>query len=294
MKNALKFQRCQITRFAAVAGLVVTGMCATEIAHAEAYAFASNKITNITLFPSSGSLSFSQNSESTLTAAQWTGYPASGFTSTTFGGGASDASQATAGPGAFPVQNTFAPSMLASQGARGDAFTAAASAGSFPGISNVAEARTVDQSSGGGDGRNTGDTVFSVLLGSSSSLNVGFSYAFDTRAFTTVLGEAANASIANTFTIHDATGSVVFVAAPSIVNFDCGSASGFPVGGCANLGSGSIVATSQTLAAGTYTFDIRSTSQVSVAGVPAVPEPGTYALMLVGLGVVAFVARRKK
>lgn len=58
-----------------------------------------------------------------------------------------------------------------------------------------------------------------------------------------------------------------------------------------------------TLGAGQYHLDISGTfgrsamgGQYSIAlnAVPAVPEPQTYALMLAGLGVVAFVARRRR
>ena len=77
-------------------------------------------------------------------------------------------------------------------------------------------------------------------------------------------------------------------------------------GGSSLLGSfaGNNVSTGLgSLAAGNYHLDISGTFgaqafggqySVSLAAVPAVPEPSTYALMLAGLGAVAFVARRRR
>lgn len=58
-----------------------------------------------------------------------------------------------------------------------------------------------------------------------------------------------------------------------------------------------------TFSAGQYHLDISGTFgrsamggqySVSLAAVPAVPEPGTYAMMLAGLGVLVFMARRRR
>ena len=48
-----------------------------------------------------------------------------------------------------------------------------------------------------------------------------------------------------------------------------------------------------TLTGSTFTSPLASYS-VTMSAVRAVPEPGTYALLLCGLGVVAFLARRHK
>lgn len=58
-----------------------------------------------------------------------------------------------------------------------------------------------------------------------------------------------------------------------------------------------------TLGAGQYHLDISGTFgsnavggqySIAMAAVPAIPEPETYALMLAGLGAVAFVVRRRR
>jgi hypothetical protein len=54
------------------------------------------------------------------------------------------------------------------------------------------------------------------------------------------------------------------------------------------------------LAAGTYTLTLTGTNSSSIAsyagtlGVTPVPEAGTVAMMLAGLGIVGFMARRRQ
>jgi probable HAF family extracellular repeat protein len=42
------------------------------------------------------------------------------------------------------------------------------------------------------------------------------------------------------------------------------------------------------------TSNLYTSGVISISGVPAVPEPGTYAMMLAGLGLLGFMARRRK
>jgi hypothetical protein len=278
----------RLTDLAIVMGVLLTGMSSTQSAHAEVYAFASEQITSFSLFTAS---SLSTNTETTLTSAQWGGFPSSGFSTTTFSGGASDASQATAGSGPFPAENTFSASLLNSQGARGDALTSASNAGTFPAFSNVAEARTVNQAGGGSEGRNTSATAFTITT--PGVLTVSFSFSEALRAFTTSSNEFAEANLANTLTVENNLGAILFTSSPNSVNLSCSSANGSP--NCSNISSGTLSVTTETLAAGTYTLGFRSTSQVNVAGVePAVPEPSTWAMMILGFAGVGFMAYRRK
>ena len=65
------------------------------------------------------------------------------------------------------------------------------------------------------------------------------------------------------------------------------------------VSQGTSFAFNQPLAAGTYHFDIVGTVTGSGGGIynvaiAAVPEPETYAMLLVGLGLIGFAARRRK
>ncbi len=59
-------------------------------------------------------------------------------------------------------------------------------------------------------------------------------------------------------------------------------------------GSGTTLALEATLSAGSFSGGPETFLVYNIGSVAAVPEPGTYALMLAGLGVMGWVARRTK
>ena len=57
---------------------------------------------------------------------------------------------------------------------------------------------------------------------------------------------------------------------------------------------GSFAASTNPLSAGVYTLSLFMNEKTDVVRVAAIPEPETYALMLGGLGIVGFIARRRR
>ena len=284
-----------INQFVAAIGIAGAGLGAVSQAQAVGIAFAENQVTGVTITPSGGFSVVGAISVDTPTTAQYSGFASSGFQNPQFGGVVSDALQATSGPGPFPGQNNYVPMAgisLGMIGARGDAIASGNPLAGGSMFSNVAGARTVDSSTGGSSGRRTLEAV--INLTANETVTFSFTDVYNLFASTTLAGEAANASIANTFDIINSSGVKVFSFAPLEVNGSCGSANGFPMAGCNSSGTTTFTSAAVALAAGTYGISARSTSQVNVIGVAPVPEPETYALMLAGLGALGFVSRRLK
>lgn len=292
----------------AIVGVIgaMAGLGGTGAAHADAYAFASNQITNFSITSTAVFSFIGSATRDTITSAQFNGFPVAGHTDPVVLGNASNAFQATAGPGSFPAENTFTQT-AGIIGTRGDAFVSAGSpfGAGVPNGNNVAEgrARSGFGENGASAGRNTADAAIHVTTG--GTFTFSFADSILLRAEADLAGETANASISNIFSIVNAAGATVYTFAPNGVidagetsdpfNLQrvCGSNSGIPPAGCL-IGpvSGFFSGTSGFLGAGDYSITLRTASQENVLTQARVPEPTSLLLVaaaLLGLGI----ARRR-
>ena len=264
---------------------------ASSNVNALAVAFADNVITNFTVTTSAPVSFFGLPTNTSESNATFTDSAPAGFADTQPLFLPANAPQSKSGPGPFPGEDNYAllaGSNLGMMGARADSNI---SAGNPANINNVAEASSDSSAIGAAGGRVTGGSVIDVT--SPTTISLSFLEAYHTYANTSLIGESANASIGNTFEIRNSSNVMVGSFTPAQINASCGSNSGFP-NPCESAGSAAFSFSTGLLEAGRYILDFRSTSQVDVRGVAAIPEPETYALILAGLGAVAFMTRRRR
>jgi hypothetical protein len=245
-------------------------------------------------------------SRNTIDTANYSGHAGTSFSDPVLVPNGSDAVEATSGLGAFPGADNFSVSAgLAAGmvGTRADALTS-------PGNPFVANGGSVDPSGGSGvasvnnvaegnatgagnsDGRNTASAKLAITVSARTTLQFSFSDAINLMASTTNPSESAIASVANTFTIEDSAGNVVFEFTPDGHE---GLLDPFNINGSLSSDSGSLAAPisdagsflsdiSPSLAAGTYTLGLRSGSNENIVAVPVTEPAG---LMVLGVGVIA-------
>lgn len=302
--NAKRFniKGINIKALVAAVGVAAAGLGAVSNAQADAVAFAENLLTNFAITSTTALSVIGTPARTTFNSASFTGFPGSTTQDPVVLSAASNALQATSGPGPFPAENTYG--FLAGTsggmiGARGDSNTAAGSpfdVAGVPNVNNVAEAHVGSGSGSAGSsaGNNTAQATITIALGSSGSITFSFNDAYRYYANTTLLGETAQGTISNHFTIADSTGAIIFNDSPGAININCASNSGFPSPCDSGALSTAFADTSGVLAAGIYTISLASSSLANVGSAALLPEPGSLLLFGLGLGALGFTMRRNK
>ncbi len=277
----------QFNRVAIPAALLMLGMgLSSGAAQASAYAVSTNSISNFNLgfVGTTGSLfGFTSSAD---TAVQGTSN--AGFS-------ALDAPAACVGAACIGYSNSFMSHGASGSYAYGDAQISNASV-----LTGMGAASTIGEISTGGPGFALGTNQLNGFITLTGSGMVSFS--FDAAPFmsaTATGGDFSSALMSMSISLYNSSGAQVFNWTPngSLLN---GIIGGTETLDASNLNtgitsvntyspaSGSFAAQSGALAAGTYTISIGMSNQVT-----AVPEADSWAMLLAGLGLVGFAARRK-
>src|SRR5579863_2162745 len=188
-------------------------------AHADAYAFSDNLLSDFRVLVDSGHLTVTSAARDTINTANYDGSPGTSFSDPTIIPNGSNALEATSGPGPFPGQDDYAvgAGMAAGMvGTRADSVTSTgnpfvANGGSVTpsggtavaSVNNVAEGHATGSSSGNSDAQNTASARLTITVSTGTTLQFSFDDAIALMASTTNPSESAIAVLANTFAVQD-------------------------------------------------------------------------------------------
>jgi hypothetical protein len=294
---------------------------ASSVARADAFARSYNEVTNLVITASAGTNIGGSVNNSSATACL-----PNGTCLSQGGAGATDSPAAQIGLPGYS-NNSY----TSNQGAGFSYAVADASIDSeqllgapFTRARSFAEGNLLGAGTASANAGNSSATLLSTTVevgGAGATLN----FRFDANPFIRAhlsnnAGAASQAegSMSLNFNIIDNTGRVVFNWAPDgitggitggsesadafTLNTSLTALSGNPgpliynPTGCApgSIGSGCFNATTDFLGAGIYTLNLSMRENINLQSVAAaVPEPGMYAMLLVGLGLIGFTKRRR-
>jgi len=256
---------------------------------ASAYAVSTNSISNFNLSFVGTTGSLFGFTASTDAAVQNTATGGFGF---------SDAPAACIGAACVGYSNQFF-----SHGASGSYAYGDAQISNTDVLAGTGSASTIGEISAGAAGYAAGTNTLngSIFLNSAGSISFSFN-ATPFMSATATGGDFSSALMSMSISLYNGSGQQVFNWTPN------GTLANGIVGGTETLdasnlntgitsvntfspASGSFAAQSFLLATGTYTISIGMSNQVT--SVTSVPEADSWAMLLAGLGLVGFAARRK-
>jgi hypothetical protein len=277
-----------LASFASLGSFVATGS-----AHAVPYAFASNVISSLTVTTLNGSspgrITPTGFSETISDASAFGDSPSQTFAAgSATPGTALTITQAFSGTSSTPANIFSALGLGSFTGTRANsAISAGDATNGGVAVDNVAEG-SGNNSSFGTSSANNKATIGFVIVGNGEKVILSFVDLFAVGVSTGAVGESANASIANTFSVFDSANHLVAEYGPSALNTTIGSTNGTvsSSGGLSQLFS---FTTPDLILGQTYTLALTSGSSENIFPGIALIEPSALSMMglgLIGLGVL--------